>query len=101
MTTNPEIALSTSDNPYNPLTDYDSWEAYDHQKGYNTSEYLARIVRTTNEFGDSNYTNDIERAIDEIVILNLISWTHPDISYIKVVGPEPEGLDDDEEDSDE
>lgn len=88
VTTNPEIALSTSDNPYNPLTDYDSWAAYDHQKGYNTAEYLARIARTTSEYGDDNYTNDIERAIDEIVLLNLISWTHEGISYIKVVGKE-------------
>ena len=89
--TNPEIALSTSDNPYNPLTDYDRWEAYDNQKGYHTSEYLARIVKTTNEYGDSAYNEDIERAIDEIVALNLISWLHEDVSYIKVVGPMPEG----------
>jgi len=90
MTINPEIALSTSDNPYNPLVDYDAWESYDRQMGYNTSDYLARIVRTTNEYGDDNYTSDIERAIDEIVLLNLISWTHEDVSYIKVVGKEPE-----------
>lgn len=85
-TVNPEIALSTSDNPYSPLTDYDSWEAYDHSKGYNTAEYLARIVRTTNEYGDDTYSEDIERAIDEIVLLNLISWTNEGVSYVKVVG---------------
>lgn len=88
MATNPEIALSTSDNPFDPLTDYDRWEAYDRQKGYNTTAYLARIVKTTNEYGVETYTNDIERAIDEIVLLNLISWTHEGISYIKVVGKE-------------
>lgn len=86
MTKNYEIGLTTTDNPYNPLTDYDRWEAYDHQMGYNTSEYLARIVRTSNEYGDDTYTDDIERAIDEIVLLNLISWTHEDVSYVKVVG---------------
>lgn len=87
-TRNPEIALSTSDNPYDPLTDYDRWEAYDRQQGYNTSEYLARIVRTTSEYGDDTYNEDIENAIDEIVLLNLISWTHEGVSYIKVVGKE-------------
>lgn len=81
-----EVALSTSDNPYNPLTDYDNWAAYDHQHGYNTSEYLARIVRTTSEYGDKTYSEDIERAVDECVLLNLISWTHDGVSYIKVVG---------------
>lgn len=86
MAVNYEVALSTSDNPYDPLTDYDRWQAYDHQKGYNSSEYLARIVKTTNEYGEETYANDIERAIDEIVLLNLISWTNEDVSYIKVVG---------------
>lgn len=81
-----EVALSTSDNPYDPIKDYDRWAAYDHQKGYNTAEYLARIVRTTNEYGDETYTNDIERAIDEAVLLNLISWTNEGVSYIKVTG---------------
>lgn len=86
MAINYEIALSTSDNPFNPLTDYDNWDSYDRQKGYNTADYLARIVKTTNEFGEETYTKDIERAIDEIVLNNLISWTHDGISYIKVTG---------------
>lgn len=86
MAANVEVAITTTDNPYNPLTDYDNWEMYDHEKGYNTSEYLARVVKTTNEFGDATYAEDIERAIDEIVLLNLISWTHEGVSYKKVVG---------------
>lgn len=84
--TNPEVGLTTSDNPYNPLTDYDNWEAFDRQKGYGTNEYLARIVRTTYDYGETTYQDDIERAIDEIVALNLISWLHKGISYVKVVG---------------
>ena len=83
---NPEIALSTSDNPYNPLVDYDKWENYDRQHDYGTSEYLARVTRTTHEYGDDTYNEDIERAIDEIVLLNLISWRYPNVSYIKIVG---------------
>lgn len=86
MNANPEVGITTSDNPFNPLTDYDRWEAFDKQKGYGTSEYLARVVRTTNEYGEGTYAEDIERAIDEIVSLNLISWTHEGVSYVKVVG---------------
>ena len=86
MSANTEVAITTTDNPYNPLTDYDRWRNYDIQKGYGTEEYLARVVRTTTEFGEDTYNNDIERAIDEIVSLNLISWTHKDISYKKVIG---------------
>ena len=83
---NPEVGLTTSDNPYNPLTDYDRWEAFDRQKGYGTNEYLARIVKTTYDYGETNYADDIEKAIDEIVKLNLIAWTHEGVSYKKVVG---------------
>lgn len=86
MDVNYEVALSTSDNPYNPLTEYDRWAAYDRQQGYNTEEYLARVTKTSHELGPSVYASDIERAIDEAVLLNLISWTHDGISYIKVVG---------------
>ena len=86
MTSNYEIAITTTDNPYDPLTDFDRWDNYDRLQGYNTSEYLARVVRTTTEFGDGNYNNDIERAIDEIVLLNLIAMTHKGVSYKKVVG---------------
>ena len=86
MSANPEVAITTTDNPYNPLTDFDRWDNYDRQHGYGTSEYLARVVKTTNEFGEGTYQADVERAIDEMVILNLISWRFPDISYKKVVG---------------
>ncbi len=97
MTENYEVGITTTDNPYSPLTDYDKWASYDHQKGYDTSEYLARVVRTTTEFGDGNYASDIERAIDEIVLLNLIALTHKGVSYVKVIG-EP-GETDENEDS--
>lgn len=91
MDVNPEVAVTTTDNPYNPLTDFDRWDNYDRMQGYGTSEYLARVVRTTTEFGEGTYAEDIDRAVNEIVLLNLISWTHPGISYKKVVGsPEPE-----------
>ena len=101
MSANYEVGITTTDNPYNPLTNYDEWERYDHQQGYDTSEYLARVVRTTNEFGDGNYANDIERAIDEIVLLNLIAMTHEGISYVKVTGeaPEDEGIEYEENES--
>lgn len=86
MSTNPDIAVTTTDNPYDPLTDFDRWDNYDRMQGYNTSDYLARVVRTTTEFGDGTYNEDIERAINEIVLLNLISMTHEGVSYKKVVG---------------
>ncbi|AHV83117.1 hypothetical protein P162_0082 [Lactococcus phage P162] len=36
--------LSTSDNPYNPWTQFDSWYNWDQMMGYNLSGYLARFT---------------------------------------------------------
>ena len=45
--------LTTIDNPYNPFKDWDSWFAYDLQKGYRTCQILDKF------------------AIDEIVKFNV------------------------------
>lgn len=80
------IALTTSDNPYNPITDYDNWNRFDTiEHDYNTMSYLDRVSHTTNELGDQIYIDDIEAAIDEAVKLNLISWLYKDVNYEKVV----------------
>ena len=80
------VALSTSDNPYNPLTQYDEWYKFDAvEHDYNTQCYLDRVCHTTTEFGEELYAQDIENAIDEAVNYDLISWLYKDVHYIKVV----------------
>ena len=64
--------LTTVDNPYDPFTDFDQWNAYDQSKGYNTCSYLARIVRTSDELSEPDQSLAIELAIDEIVELNVL-----------------------------
>ena len=72
-------ALSTKDNPFNPLTDFDRWYAYDISRGRDTSGYQARIVVTSDELPPSFYDSAVEAGIDEILAMN------PDSDYIKVV----------------
>lgn len=36
--------LTTIDNPYDPNTHYVEWFAWDQEQGYNTSEYIARLL---------------------------------------------------------
>lgn len=79
------VALTTSDNPYDPITNFDEWERFDMLKRYFTSDYLARVCHTTTELGDEMYMNDIEKTIDEAVKLNLIALTNEGVSYKKVV----------------
>ena len=80
-----QVALSTTDNPYNPITQYDEWEQFDQDKGYLTSSYLDRICHTTLELGEDFYDQDIEDAVDEAVKYDLVSWFYPNVHYMKVV----------------
>ena len=73
-------ALTTFDNPFDPLKEFEKWFNFDTvAKGYNSCGYLARIARTSDQLSDAENEDEIERAIDEIVALN------PTL-YKKVVG---------------
>lgn len=60
-------ALTTIDNPFNPLEDFVSWFLFDVEKGYNTSAYLARITETSDQLSEEENMEEVERAIDEII----------------------------------
>lgn len=72
------VMLTTVDNPFNPLIDWDDWYNYDESKGYYTSEYLARITKTSDDLGEQEQDQAMEEAIDEIIELN------PDGFYKKI-----------------
>lgn len=59
--------LTTVDNPYDPFDNFKEWYMYDVQKGYNSSSYLARIAKTSDEMTEFENDEEIERAIDEII----------------------------------
>lgn len=63
--------LTTIDNPFNPFTHYDEWFQFDESKGYHTSQFLAKIAKTSSNMSDSDYEKEVERAIDEIVKFNV------------------------------
>lgn len=62
-----ECALTTIDNPYDPFEQFDSWFMFDTDKGYNSCAYLDRIARTSDQLSDQENSQEIERAIDEII----------------------------------
>ena len=61
--------LTTIDNPYDPIKQYDDWRAYDVQEGYYTNELLARISTTSSDLSDEDEELFIEEAIDRIINL--------------------------------
>lgn len=70
MMTETKVALTTMDNPFDPIDDFASWLRYDEDHGYNTNSYLARIVNTTDDMTQKEIDEEIERAIDEIIEFN-------------------------------
>jgi hypothetical protein len=66
-----EYALTTTDNPFDPFTQFDQWFAYDTTKGYHSAELLARLARSSDDLSDADQHVAIQEAIDEIVTENI------------------------------
>lgn len=64
--------LTTVDNPWDPFTQFTEWFQFDVSHGYNTSAYLARIVRSSDDMSEAVQDQALENAINEIVEFNLL-----------------------------
>lgn len=65
-----DCKLTTTDNPFDPFDQFDSWLRYDTDKGYNSCNYLGRVAKISDDMSQKEELEEIERAIDEIVALN-------------------------------
>ena len=68
--TETDFRLTTFDNPFDPFEDFNFWLMYDNEKGYNTCGYLDRIANVTDDMSQKEANEEIERAIDEIILYN-------------------------------
>lgn len=81
-----DFALSTSDNPYNPIKNFDEWWAFDNSKGHCTCQFLDRLAPISDNLSDSINNQILEDTIDEIVRINILGFiTNGEINYIKIV----------------
>ena len=55
--------LTTTDNPYDPFTQYEAWYRFDEDNGYHSCAFLARIARTSDQLSDKENQEEIERAV--------------------------------------
>lgn len=67
-----EHMLTTVDNPFDPFTHYEEWDAWDRAAGYHTSAFLARIVRTSEDLSEADQSQALEQGIEEIVRENVL-----------------------------
>lgn len=66
-----QYMLTTEDNPFDPFTQFDEWNVYDRQLGWNTLAYLGRVVRSSPDLSQVDQDLAIEQAMDEIVSENV------------------------------
>lgn len=64
--------ITTKDNPYNPITQYEQWLKWDHDMQYYTQEYVARIANVSPDMDDDAQDLLIESAINEIMELDTL-----------------------------
>ena len=67
-----ECALTTYDNPFDPFTQFDSWFAFDTENGYYTCSRIARLTNLTDDMSEVERNEEIERAIDKIIEIDVL-----------------------------
>lgn len=67
------FALTTTDNPFDPIEQFDSWYVFDTSKGYNSLSYLARVAKTSDALSDQENVREVNRAIDEIIKYDVLN----------------------------
>lgn len=63
-----EVLITTYDNPYDPFEDFTRWFLEDARLGYNSWEKVARFCSKSNNMTHEEELEDIEKAIDEVVM---------------------------------
>jgi hypothetical protein len=64
------VMITTTDNPYDPRTNFPAWHAWDVSHGYNTCAYLDRVLHETDDYPQEYNERLAEFAIDEIIAIH-------------------------------
>lgn len=67
-----EYMVTTKDNPFDPFEEYDEWNRFDQDHGYNTQSYLARLVVLPEEPTPNEINDAINDAVDKIILNDVL-----------------------------
>ena len=73
--------LSTTDNPFNPFTQFEEWRAYDTEYSHYCLERIDRVLRSSDELSLSDQMVAYNQAVMDTITLNETGM------YMKVVDP--------------
>ena len=71
--------LTTTDNPFDPLTDYDAWYNWDRRL-YDSNGLLARVTYTSDDLSELEQILAQEQGIEDIVTHN-VSGVHKKVKF--------------------
>lgn len=55
---------TTPDNPYDPFDQFDDWLKYDIERGYGTSEMLARLASISDDYTEEQNQKIMNDAVE-------------------------------------
>lgn len=82
-----DYMLTTIDNPYDPFDEFTLWQMFDKEQGYNTCEYLARMVEPL--LSDDLSDKEVEEITNAVI--NDIIKHDPLHIYVKKFGKRENG----------
>lgn len=65
-----QYLLTTVDNPYHPIDQYDAWRQFDMERGYYTEQRLAKVAAISHSLTDLENQRNINAAIDDFIRLD-------------------------------
>lgn len=66
-----ESMVTTSDNPYDPFTEFREWYQFDVAHGYHTTSLVGRLTLTSDSLSEEDQRVIRESVVDEIVAENV------------------------------
>ena len=81
-----DFMITTKDNPFSPFYQWEEWNAFDMQAGYNTCGLMARLVDVDPSAFEFDEVEALEKAMNKVLRLNLTG------NYIKVTRNTPNNL---------
>jgi len=64
--------LTTLDNPFDPFKQPDEWARFDHDHGYHTNAYVARLANVSPDMSEEHEQEEWNRAVEECGKFNIL-----------------------------
>ena len=76
--------VTTVDNPFDPFEEFDKWNRFDKDHGYNTWSFVCRLAKLSDEMTQREIDDELSAACAEIAYYN-VSGIHKKID--KTINP--------------